>query len=249
MWWWERARRLCVDRGTQGLHPNQTETLEPLGEDDFFIELGQSFLRSLILLRRDTLWYSALPTAHRNEDVVRDAASSMLRRLSALVWRADRDLQLGLTTEPLDRLWQALMDLENGYNNRLVVTGEFAEKLHRQSFSERSRRIIHARAAAITDLLLSERCESSQMGAAKRVAAALRRGGYDSRGARGGTVLVRPDTVKRWHNKAKRLMGDCRNESCLADVPVGSMEFLEHFRFKLSFFEPEAVEGCQILSC
>lgn len=237
-----RIDTLCKQMMTFCEHPDPPIKLDPLSEDAFFIELGQSFLTNLIMMRRDALWYSALPPAHRNEDAVREVASSMLRRLSGVVWRADRDLQLGLTTEPLDRLWRALVDLENGYNNRLVVTGEFAEKLHRQSFSERSRRIIHARAAAITDLLLSERCESSQMGAAKRVASALQRGGYDSRGARGGTVPVRPDTVKRWHNKAKRLMGDCSNDSCPADVPVGGREFLEHFRFKLAFFEPEAVE-------
>ena len=61
--------------------------------------------------------------------------------------------------------------------------------------------MIQGRAAAAVEHLLRSRKEKSQMAAARRVARALKAGGYSSTGMR-RQQSVSADTVKRWHNAA-----------------------------------------------
>lgn len=212
-------------------------------EEAFYAQLGRDFLRSLIRMRRETDYYSSLPQDQRREDVVRDVAWSMLRDLTGIAWQQNHELDLGLNLEPLHRLLHALADVEKGFNNRLLVTGDFADQLHTQSYSECSRELIQARAAAIVEILLHHKVERSQIAAARRVAGALHRAGYKSGGSHRGAELVAADTVKRWHNRARHLaeLASRLTEEEWTELPAHDAKFCESYLCRVFHWEPEAM--------
>lgn len=243
----DRVRQLFdrMSEEQEGEKPTGTEQRadQAFTEEAFYVQLGQNFLNDLIRMRRDTDFYSSLPREERTEDVVRDVAWSMLRHLTGMAWVQNHELDLGLNLEPLHRLLHALADVENGFNNRLLVTGDLANKLHAQSYSEWSRELIQARAAAIVEVLLYHKVERFQIAAARRVATALHGAGYMSGGSHRSAEPVGADTVKRWHNRARRLaeLASRLTEEEWTGLPSNDRKFCEHYLSRVFHWEHEVM--------
>ena len=106
----------------------------------------------------------------------------------------------------VDKLHDALIERAAGRNSPLLVTGPLADELAEERYSNHRRMGIEALAAAIVEAMVVGNVSKkmSQVQAAKAVAAALTKGSYNVRGPRKTTSAVHWDTVKRWHNRAKR---------------------------------------------
>jgi hypothetical protein len=167
----------------------------------------------------------------------------MLRDLISLASLPNIELDLGLNLEPVERLSWALNDVENGFNNQLLVVGELGNRLLGQRFSERSRSIIQAHAAGNVELLVRHKIVRSQIAAARRVAIALQRGGYTS-GLQRGVDPPRPDTIKRWHNRGKKLdalANSLSDENWQSMVSAQDKEYYENYLIIVFYYEPDNV--------
>ena len=118
----------------------------------------------------------------------------------------ERSLGLEFGREYLDRLTSAVNERSINRNSRLLVAGPLGEQISDDEYGSTNRTIIEAFAAAIVEAMVVAGVpkKKSQVAAAKSVAAALTKGGYKSRGSNQPTKKVPGDTVKRWHNKAKK---------------------------------------------
>lgn len=184
--------------------PNRKRRYKELKANELYSELGRTFLIGLIDMRRSSDFYNSHPKGERSEQVVRESAVFMLMQIIKLVWPTNRYLDLGLNVEPLMRLQRAISDVVNGSNDRLLVTGELADRLVDKRFSRDTRRNIEARAAGTMELLLRHGHAKSQIAAAILVAKSLKNGGFSSPGR--GEQSLSSDTVKRWHNRAKDIL-------------------------------------------
>ena len=90
-----------------------------------------------------------------------------------------------------------------GKNDRLLIAGPLAGELSADDYSPFDRIGIEAVSAATMEAMIVTGITKSQTKAAEAVAAALKKGGYTVRGVGKLRRLVRPDTVKRWHNRAR----------------------------------------------
>ena len=115
-------------------------------------------------------------------------------------------LGLKFGREYLDRLTSAVNERSLGRNSRLLVAGPLGEQISDDEYGSTNRTIIEAFAAAIVEAMVVAGVpkKKSQVAAAKSVAAALTKGGYEARGSNTLTKKFPWDTVKRWHNKAKK---------------------------------------------
>ena len=118
-------------------------------------------------------------------------------------------------------LANALEDLEQGLNSRILVTGNLVQAVPKGWHSAGWHRRIRAESAAIVEFMLSHGIEPTQEKAAERVAKSLNKGGYAPQGESRMGYRNRADTVKRWHSLARsghqRLSKSCN----------GKLDFLE----------------------
>jgi hypothetical protein len=226
---WEQIVKRWADRGDQ---VDECSEAPALTEDELFAELGRGYLIALIDLRRLSRWHESHDV--RSEATVREAAQSMLLRTIGALACANGKLGTGVNLEPLLRLHGALGHVVNGSNNRLLVTGELADRLSDQPFSNGSRRSIEVRAAALVELLLRHG-EKTQLAAARRVARALEKGKF----------VTRADTVKRWHNQAKRILQRAErisDEDWFGPTHDRDRSFHDLYLAKLFQYDPVMVE-------
>ena len=116
--------------------PNRKRRYKELKAEELYSELGRTFLIGLIDMRRSSDFYNAHPKGERTEQVVRESAVFMLLQIIKLVWPTNQYLDLGLNVEPLLRLQRAISEVVNGSNDRLLVTGEFADRLVQRDSQE-----------------------------------------------------------------------------------------------------------------
>ena len=147
----------------------------------------------------------ALSPKERTPEAVRSYMQKSLGQC-LLMLHAVYDGPYGLPTAPalLFRLHQALTEVSEGRNSPLLVTGDLANRLPAAKYTAGAQNKIRAEAAAIVEILVLTGEAATQMAAAKRVAHVLTKGGYCAPGCTKSGERVRWDTVKRWHNQARK---------------------------------------------
>lgn len=143
--------------------------------------------------------FSSLPPEKRTPEVVRFQAEQALNYALIIL-----DALAQGIPKPLLHLLTALEDLRLGLNSRILVTGSLAAKLPDLELSTGWHRRIRAEAAALVNFLWVTGLEETQTRAARQVARALTKGGYRPPGSTRKATVVKADTVKRWHNEARR---------------------------------------------
>ena len=134
--------------------PNRKRRYKELKAEELYSELGRTYLIDLIDIRRSSRFYNEHAKGERNEQVVRESAAFMLLQTIKMLCITNGYLDLGLNLEPLLRLQRAVSEVVNGSNDRLLVTGELADRLLNKKFSRSTRRTIEVRAAGTVELLL-----------------------------------------------------------------------------------------------
>ena len=214
-----------------------------LQAEELYSELGRCYLINLIDMRRASRFYDAHEKGERTEQVVLEAAELMLFQAVPHISNTNEYLDLGLNVEPLRRLLRAISDVASGSNNRLLVTGELADRLNNKRLSRRARHAIEAHAAAVVELLIQHEHAKSQIAAASLVATSLKRAGYSSPG-RGGQSLS-SDTIKRWHNRAKailQLVERTTDEAWFSSAHDWDRSFHDIYFIHVYRYEPHVVE-------
>ena len=158
----------------------------------------------LVRLRELEIEFESVPTGERTPEILQRYAAATLRVSLAQLDGLYRGASgARAPPRPLLHLLAALEDLKDGFNSRLLVTGDLAEQLPKGRYSSGWHRRIRARSAALVEFMLRNGIEQAQVKAAARVASSLNKSGYAPQGKIKLGQRTRADTVKRWHNAAR----------------------------------------------
>jgi hypothetical protein len=211
------------------------------GEDNGYCDLPRDMVDPVfslgIALGR---WLAQCETIRQRQSSGRTPGIHRKNAIEAFSGLNDILLEHGCHTglpEILGRLWVALMSVDEKGQRHVMFEPGATPSATGATFDIITRINIKAEAAALIQFLMEERRYSQRL-AAKKVAKALSKGGFNPPGEMKCGAEFRWDTVKRWHTEASKgkatphkgeyeerieryrsMKESCPPEKCLDDLP------------------------------